>query len=197
MKTVSAFVTHARWREDCFWPGMLGSKPRMAKWQSQFCSKLRTAKGFSTNILKPVKNNMLEFQEAVRACAMRPISGFKVHSLSLLFFGVFCLYPILFCSHTRTCIIATHPFVLWRDQGQPEIISFILSRWCDLANEYAYRFDFNITSWEELNSFYVPMLVTPGLYWKYKWSSTFTQDKLISIMEWSREAGTWCCNQSQ
>jgi len=43
-------------------------------------------------------SRMLEFQEAVRACAMRPISGFKVHSLSLLFFGVFCLYPILFCS---------------------------------------------------------------------------------------------------
>ena len=41
---------------------------------------------------------VLEFQEAVRACAMRPISRFKVHSLSLLFFGVFCLYPILFCS---------------------------------------------------------------------------------------------------
>jgi len=43
-------------------------------------------------------NLVLEFQEAVRACTMRPISGFKVHSLSLLFFGVFCLYPILFCS---------------------------------------------------------------------------------------------------
>jgi len=41
---------------------------------------------------------VLEFQEAVRACTMCPISGFKVHSLSLLFFRVFCLYPILFCS---------------------------------------------------------------------------------------------------
>lgn len=30
MKTVSAFVTHARGREACFWPGMLESKPR---WQ--------------------------------------------------------------------------------------------------------------------------------------------------------------------
>ena len=87
---------------------------------------------------------LLEFQEAVRACAMRPISGFKV---PLLVFGVFYLYPLLFVVYsiyTRICIIVTHPFVLWRDQGQPEIISFILSRWCDLANEYAYRFDFNI-----------------------------------------------------
>ena len=36
------------------------------------------------------RGSVLEFQEAVRACTMRPISGFKVHSLSLLFFGVFC-----------------------------------------------------------------------------------------------------------
>jgi len=37
----------------------------MAKWQSQFCSKLRTAKGFSTNILKPVKNNKLRRAELI------------------------------------------------------------------------------------------------------------------------------------
>jgi hypothetical protein len=42
--------------------------------------------------------SLLEFREAVRACAMRPISGFKVHSPSLLFFGVFSLYLLLFCS---------------------------------------------------------------------------------------------------
>jgi len=58
------------------------------------------------------RDKVLEFQEAVRACAMRPISGFKVHSLSLLFFGVFCLYFVVYSIYTRTCIIATHPFVL-------------------------------------------------------------------------------------
>jgi len=41
------------------------------------------------------------------------------------------------------CILSIYPFVLWRNQGQPEIIFFILSRRLDLANEYAYRFDFN------------------------------------------------------
>jgi len=95
--------------------------------------------------LTQITHIVLEFREAVRACAMCLISGFKV---PLLFFGVFYLYPLLFVVYsiyTRICNIVTYPFVLWRDQGQPEIISFILSRWCDLANEYAYRFDFNIS----------------------------------------------------
>jgi len=55
---------------------------------------------------------VLEFWEAVRACAMRPISGFKV---PLLFFGIFYLYPLLFVVYsiyTRICITVTHPFVL-------------------------------------------------------------------------------------
>jgi len=61
--------------------------------------------------------------------------------------GYFTFIPfhfVVYSIYTSICIVATYPFVLWRDQGQPEIISFILSRWCDLANEYAYRFDFNI-----------------------------------------------------
>jgi len=77
-------------------------------------------------------------------CARSPDSRYIPYLYcSSGYFAFTPFYFVVYSIYTRTCIIATHLFVLWRDQGQPEIISFILSRWCDLANEYAYRFDFN------------------------------------------------------
>jgi hypothetical protein len=59
------------------------------------------------------------------------------------FFGVFCLYPVLFCSlqYIYEYLYRSYLSVcLWCSQRQPEILSL---SYHDHAKEYTCRFDFN------------------------------------------------------
>ena len=74
---------------------------------------------------------VLEFREAVRACTMRLICRFKVHSTSLLFFGIFCLYPLLFRSlqYIYTDMYYSYPSVcpLKRSGTTGNLIFYLIS----------------------------------------------------------------------
>ena len=62
------------------------------------------------------RGSVLDFREAVRACAMRRSSVIKVHPLFLLFLCVFravspfYLYFVVYSIYTRICTVVTHPF---------------------------------------------------------------------------------------
>jgi hypothetical protein len=74
---------------------------------------------------------VLEFREAVRACAMRPISRLYVHSLVLLFlyvlrgcklhFVFISYYSIVYSVYMRTVYRSYLSVCLWCSQRQPEI----------------------------------------------------------------------------
>jgi hypothetical protein len=79
------------------------------------------------------RGSVLDFRDAVRACAMRRCSVIQVHSPFCACFGavgpfisIFAsfhslqyIYEDMYCNYPSVC--------LWSSQRQPEILSFILS----------------------------------------------------------------------